>query len=279
MLSQLAAEPRAGSARQHPTFGLYVHEGLERCGVDVRRPADERAARREKEGSRTVGRSRNLDAGSFALWLAGMNAALHGTRAADVPCHGCSACCTSFQFVHIGPDETDALAHIPARLLAPALRRPRGHVVLGYDERGRCPMLIGDGCSIYDHRPRTCRTYDCRVFAATGLAVDKDRPELARQSRRWRFQFPTEADWVEQEAVRAAAACIRAHADRLPLGSASRNTTRLAVLAVEIHGTFLRPDEDTGRRTVIDPALQLVRAAVRASLTRSPGPRGTPKPA
>ena len=32
------------------------------------------------------------------------------------------------------------------------------------------------GCSIYDHRPRTCRTFDCRVFAAAGVAVDADKP-------------------------------------------------------------------------------------------------------
>ena len=226
-----------------------------------------------------VSEPRGLEAGTFSSWLSGMNAALRGERAADVPCNGCAACCRSYQFVHIGPDEIDTLACIPAKFLFPAPRRPRGFVILGYDDHGRCPMLIGDQCSIYGHRPRTCRSYDCRVFAATGFAVDKDRAEIARQSRRWRFQFSTEADWVEHEAVRAAAAFMRGHADQLPLGGASRNTTQLAVLAVEIHDLFFRRDEDTGRRTVIDPDLQLVRAAVRASLTRSPGPRGARMPA
>ena len=37
----------------------------------------------------------------------------------DVPCNGCTACCRSSQFVHVGPDEADTLAHIPAELLFP----------------------------------------------------------------------------------------------------------------------------------------------------------------
>ena len=56
-----------------------------------------------------------LDAGRFAAWLDDMDAALRGERDADVPCAGCTACCTSSQFVHIGPDETDTIAHIDRR--------------------------------------------------------------------------------------------------------------------------------------------------------------------
>ena len=98
-----------------------------------------------------------LDAGPFAAWLAGMQASLRGEQDSDVPCGGCTACCRSSQFIHIGPEETDALAHIPAALLFPAPQRPAGHVLMGYDSQGRCPMLTEAGCSIYEHRPRTCR--------------------------------------------------------------------------------------------------------------------------
>ena len=62
---------------------------------------------------------------------------------------------------------------------------------------GHCPMLVDGRCSIYEHRPRTCRTYDCRVFPAAGLerrsaggrragpavalrAPDRRRPRRAR---------------------------------------------------------------------------------------------------
>jgi hypothetical protein len=146
----------------------------------------------------------DLNAGDFSSWLADMQSALRGERAADVPCGECTACCTSSQFVHIAPDETDTLAHIPAELLFPAPRMPKGHVLLGYDERGHCPMLVDNRCSIYEHRPRTCRTYDCRVFPAAG--VDADKPLVARQAVRWRFTFPTDTDRLEHRAVQTAAA-------------------------------------------------------------------------
>jgi Fe-S-cluster containining protein len=142
-------------------------------------------------------------AGDFSTWLDGMQAALRGEHDADVPCGSCTACCTSSQFVHIEPDETDALAHIPAALLFPAPRLPKGHVLLGYDERGHCPMLVGGRCSIYQHRPRTCRTYDCRVFPAAGL--DADQPAIAERVRRWRFAYPTALDRSRHDEVRRAA--------------------------------------------------------------------------
>ena len=51
-----------------------------------------------------------LPAGDFASWLGEMRAALRGERASAVPCGECTACCTSSQFVHIGPEECDTLA-------------------------------------------------------------------------------------------------------------------------------------------------------------------------
>ena len=146
-----------------------------------------------------------LDAGDFGSWLLEIEGALRGERAADVPCGTCTACCTSSQFVHIGPEETDTLAHIPRQLLFPAPRMPRGHVLLGYDERGHCPMLVDGRCSIYEHRPRTCRTYDCRVFPAAGIDADEDKPLIVRQARRWRFSGGGED---QQAAVRASAASL-----------------------------------------------------------------------
>lgn len=110
---------------------------------------------------RETGRS-NRTAGRALLRLRrGMRSALRGEQPSAVPCDGCTACCTSSQFVHIEPDERETLRRIPSELLFPAPRMPAGHVLLGYDEHGRCPMLSEQGCSIYEHRPRTCRTYDC----------------------------------------------------------------------------------------------------------------------
>lgn len=206
---------------------------------------------------------RDLPAGDFAAWVGEVQGAIRGERSSDVPCDGCTACCTSSQFIHIGPDETESLAHIPAELLFPAPGLPAGHVLMGYDRRGHCPMLVDGRCSIYAHRPRTCRTYDCRVFPAAGVEVDdEDKASIAQRARRWRFSFPTQADRDEHHAVRSAAAFLRDHADSLPEDAVPVTTTQLAVLAVEVHEAFLARDADTGETTVVDPDPDVVRTEV-----------------
>ncbi|MFN8221989.1 MAG: YkgJ family cysteine cluster protein [Gaiellales bacterium] len=179
-----------------------------------------------------------LDAGAFGEWIAAMQAALRGQRDADVPCGDCSGCCTSSQFVHIGPDESDVLTHVPDALLASAPGLP-GHQVLGFDDRGRCPMLVDGRCSIYAHRPRTCRTYDCRVFAAAGVALeDPDKSAIADRARRWRFRLETVADQRRLAAVRAAAQFVEMHPGLLPADAGQASATDRAVIAVEVHEAF-----------------------------------------
>jgi Fe-S-cluster containining protein len=131
-----------------------------------------------------------IAAGRFSTWLDD----LQRRSEMVVPCGACRACCTSSQFVHIASDEADTLAHVPRALRFPAPGLPKGHVVLGYDEHGRCPMLIDGACSIYEHRPRTCRTYDCRVFAATGV-TPAGQPAIAARVAQWRFDVDDEARW------------------------------------------------------------------------------------
>jgi uncharacterized protein len=136
-----------------------------------------------------------------------------------VPCGECTACCTASQFIHIGPDERETLAVIPPEVLFPAPGFPAGHVLMGYDDRGHCPMFKDDKCSVYEHRPRTCRTYDCRVFAATDV-VPED-PAIAARSSRWRFGYATPDDEQAHAQLRQ-----RAAADP------ETNPTRRAVHAV-----------------------------------------------
>jgi Fe-S-cluster containining protein len=219
---------------------------------------------------------RDLEAGDFSSWLGEMQGALRGERESEVPCGGCTACCTSSQFVHIGPEENDSLAHIPAELLFPAPRLPPGHVLLGYDEHGHCPMLIDDQCSIYEHRPKTCRTYDCRIFPAAGVSIDDDDKALIeRRARRWRFNFPTEADRIQHEAVRAAATFVNEHKDDLPDGAAPTNATGLAILAIEVHRAFLRRDDATDQTRVVVPDPDAVRVEVMRRI-RLPNPTSAP---
>jgi hypothetical protein len=198
----------------------------------------------------------DLPAGDFAAWLDAFRAAQSTGRGIDVPCGGCTACCTSGQFVHIGPDETDTLAHIPSELLAPAPRLPAGHVVLGYDSAGRCPLLVDGACSIYEHRPRACRAYDCRVFVASGVDVDAAKPALVRRVARWRFSHPEPRDRRLHDAVRKTAAFIRDDDELRAAGLCPRAPADLAVLAIAVHHAV---------DTEVDPVA--VRVAVRHALT------------
>jgi Fe-S-cluster containining protein len=156
-------------------------------------------------------------AGEFGGWLGELAAALRGSGDTDVACGSCVACCSSGQFIHIGPQEVDALAHIPHELLFPAPRMPTGHVLMGYDERGRCPMLGDTGCTIYAHRPRTCRTYDCRVFAAAGVYPEEaDKAAIAERARLWEFSYVDDAAVALHDRVRAVAASLPADVPATP---------------------------------------------------------------
>ena len=147
-----------------------------------------------------------IDAGSFGSWLDDVRAAVRGERDAVVPCGHCTACCTSSQFVHVGPDETAVLARIPAELLFAAPGFPKGHVLMGYDGHGHCPMLVDGLCSIYDDRPRTCRSYDCRIFAAADVAPDS--PAIAARVEQWEFSYADPAEQSAHDAIKAAAAQV-----------------------------------------------------------------------
>ncbi len=131
------------------------------------------------------------------------------------------------------------------------------HVLVGYDQDGHCPMLIDNACSIYAHRPRTCRTYDCRVFPAARVELDDaDKAAIARQTRRWQFSFDSPNARVQHDAVPA-------------------NTTQLAVLAIEVHDAFVERDPETGMTKITVPTPDAVRVMVtsrrRSQRGRTPG--------
>ena len=216
---------------------------------------------------RSDGDDSGLDAGDFSAWLGSVLGAIRDHEPSAVPCDGCTACCTSSQFVHIDPDEADALAHVPAALLFPAPGRPRGHVLLGFDERGHCPMLVEGGCSIYEHRPRTCRTYDCRVFAATGIEPDGAQVAIARRADRWRFGEADADGRAERAAVEAAVRSLDEGRTRLPT-PVPADPTQLAVLALDVHDVFLQRDE-AGALSVVDPGPDALADAVARASTRA----------
>jgi len=201
-------------------------------------------------------------AGEFSSWLRRTRIAHVDDTGVDVPCGECDACCRSSYFIHIGPAETQTLARIPEELQFAAPGLLEGNVVLGYDEKGRCPMLCDDGCSIYEQRPLTCRTYDCRVYAAAGIAAD--RASITQRARRWEFSYPTEDDRHQHTAVQDAARFLQEHAECFPGGAVPDDPAQVAILAIKVCGVFLTCD-DSGGTGRVSPAPEVAKAVVEAN--------------
>jgi len=206
-----------------------------------------------------------LPAGDFSSWLDRIRSALLKDSGIDVPCGDCYACCRSSYFIHIRPEETRTISSIPGELLSPAPGLPSGNVLLGYDENGRCPMLVDEKCSIYDTRPLTCRNYDCRVFAATGISPgEADKILIDHQVKRWKFSYPTIKDRKVQSAVKEAARFLRERAECFPEGVIPANTTQLAILAIKVYNVFLKYIDDSGVTKNLPPDETIVSAVLEA---------------
>ena len=109
--------------------------------------------------------------------------------------------------------------------------------LMGYNGKGECPMLVNNQCSIYEARPQTCRDYDCRIFRATGIAVDRQaQPEIAKRVREWALTYESENGREEHRTLQLAAAFLANNRDLFPKGTVADYPVQLAALAVEIHG-------------------------------------------
>ncbi|MGA2038929.1 MAG: YkgJ family cysteine cluster protein [Bryobacteraceae bacterium] len=181
-----------------------------------------------------------VPAGDFSEWLHGTEASLRlGKGKADVPCGACRGCCRSSMFIHIEPEETQTIRRIPRALLFAAPGLPEGHLLMGYGDQGQCPMLVDNECSIYEDRPHTCRHYDCRVFAATGMAVDRQaQNEIADRVNAWVFDYESEESRAEHSILKSAAAFLQVNQDLFPRGSLPSYPVQLAALAVRIYRLF-----------------------------------------
>jgi Fe-S-cluster containining protein len=180
----------------------------------------------------------DLPAGEFTAWLESMDLAIGGEAESDVPCGDCNACCRSSYFIELKPADTDARDRIPAALRFDAPGAPAGYQVLGYDERGHCPMLESGGCAIYPYRPATCRTYDCRIFPATGLAEPgPEKADVTARAARWQFEY---ADMESRQRHRTLmlGAKLLLDMSREREGILPRTATQLAMLAIRLQPVF-----------------------------------------
>ncbi|MBI4856622.1 MAG: YkgJ family cysteine cluster protein [Acetobacterium woodii] len=192
--------------------------------------------------------TQHISAGDFSAWLKEVRASLITEAGTAVNCGSCNACCTSSYFIHIQPQETKTLARINKRLLFPAPGLPKGNVLMGYDEQGRCPMLTDGRCSIYKNRAITCRIYDCRVFTAAGIDPgDSDKTLIKKRTDLWQFEYPTPQDRDDHQAVKAAATFITTHADCFPDGAIPHNPSQLAILAIKVYSVFSNDAVTSGK--------------------------------
>jgi len=180
-----------------------------------------------------------IEAGEFSLWVEQFLLTMKAQSSGDVPCGQCVGCCTSSKFIHLKPTDTAALKVIPQQLLFSAPGLPEGHFVLGYDEKGHCPMFVNGGCSIYEQRPETCRQYDCRVLSATGAPTTGESDVIANRIAAWEFQYSSQASIAAKEAIELAADFLQSHRASFPEGYLPPLTPQLSALAIRIHSEFV----------------------------------------
>jgi Fe-S-cluster containining protein len=189
-----------------------------------------------------------ISAGGFSHWLSATFEGLRNGTGAEVPCGECKACCISSYFIHVESDETATLAAVGDDAI-PAPGKP-GDRLMGFDESGFCPKMENTGCSIYENRPRTCRIYDCRIFAAAGLDAGSEKPLINARIAQWRFLYRDENDRARHDAVKAAVVFIRDHAALFPGGRIPSDPGQLALLALKVHESMLpgQPSESNAAR-------------------------------
>jgi hypothetical protein len=105
-------------------------------------------------------------------------------------------------------------------------------------------MLAAGGCSIYEHRPRTCRDYDCRIFAATGVPVDpRTQTAIAQRVGEWEFGYRQEEGRTQHRTLHLAADFLRKNRDLFPPGTLPAQPAQLALLAIRVYRLFASADE------------------------------------
>lgn len=205
-----------------------------------------------------------LDAGPFSDWLRAMRAVLRDEQGAAVPCGDCVGCCVSSYPIPLRPGDLVARQRVPEGFLLPVPGRSPENLLMGFREDGTCPFLDSRACTIYADRPQTCRDYDCRIFAATGLEPAGERPVIRERVRAWRFSYPGDADRAAQSAVQRAARFIRDQCAGFPPQLRAGQPTATAVLAIKCYEVFMAPER--GSTSDLPPAagIAAVLAAVRA---------------
>jgi len=90
-----------------------------------------------------------------------------GGASAVVDCGTCTQCCREPQNIEL----------TPAELASPILRHDGKYLLRQPD--GSCTHLIDGRCTVYDQRPRSCRSFDCRALAVA-MCKARSAPGVTR---------------------------------------------------------------------------------------------------
>lgn len=205
-----------------------------------------------------VNMNKNISAGEFSVWLEGFTQTMRGVGEGSVPCGECVGCCTSSKFIHIRPTDKKALGIIPQELMFQAPRLPSGHSLLGYDEKGHCPLFKDGKCSIYESRPETCRQYDCRVLAASNFKISDESMEINERVNSWHFKYSNAKSIELSHAVKLAGAFLSKNKKKFPDGFIPLLNGQLAVMAVRVHPLFIGHTLDTVSENVVHLVNEIV---------------------
>jgi len=173
-----------------------------------------------------------VNAGPFSAWLELTRAALQGGEPVDVPCGSCTACCTSGFYIAVNKQETATLDMIPDEFFF-EIPGAEEFVFIGFDQQGHCPLLEEGRCSIYQDRPIACRTFDCRIYTATGIRPEKDSSSpISRRIGSWIFEYPTKEDHIQQWILKTAALILTSRLEIEENPSAGENSRVCALRAI-----------------------------------------------
>jgi Fe-S-cluster containining protein len=92
-----------------------------------------------------------------------------------VSCRSCRACCIEFVETSLLPGDSDEGLDVEVR---------DGRRFLKKKANGECVHLQEGGCSVYEHRPSSCRVFDCRDFAV-GRQSNPELPLLSEAIAQW----------------------------------------------------------------------------------------------
>jgi uncharacterized protein len=216
-----------------------------------------------------------IDAGPFGKWLASMRAVLRGEGDADVPCGSCVGCCVSSYPIPLRVEDEVARDLVPEQWLVGS-SKPGERWLMAFREDGSCPFLSTQGCGIYADRPRTCRDYDCRIYAAAGILPDGERPLIQQRVRDWEFDFESPDARRQALAVVRAATFIRENPGLFPVSMRAQSATAAAVMAVKGFELFLS-DQSLERPELVAQRLVAACAAFDSAAIaseQSPTPPG-----